>query len=172
MWGADENARYLTACLMDFHRRQDKPAWWKLFKCQEATEEELLDDPECLAGLTRVRIDSPVGRAKLPDWVYAYPEQTSKVRAGQKVVRTDTLADVTVLSVDEANRQVTLRPSAKALPDQYGGAAKGHCPIRGRRSDGPRPIRCRCEFPSPRTASVAGANGREAAAWAGGGTLR
>ena len=117
VWGADENARYLTACLMDFHRRQDKPAWWKLFKCQEATEEELLDDPECLAGLTRVRIDSPVGRAKLPDWVYAYPEQTSKVRAGQKVVRTDTLADVTVLSVDEANRQVTLRPSAKALPD-------------------------------------------------------
>lgn len=43
----------LLAWLLGYHRREDKPVWWKMFDCAKKAEEELYDDPDCLAGLAR-----------------------------------------------------------------------------------------------------------------------
>ncbi|HNC04644.1 MAG TPA: ribonuclease H-like domain-containing protein, partial [Agitococcus sp.] len=37
------------AWMLEFHRREDKPKWWKYFDRMDATEEELWDDLDCLA---------------------------------------------------------------------------------------------------------------------------
>ena len=40
--------------LIEFHRREDKPLWWKMFDREQAPAEELRDDPSCVQGITTV----------------------------------------------------------------------------------------------------------------------
>src|SRR5690606_30163162 len=63
-WSTDERVRELTYLLLDFHRRADKPAYWRMFARQEMTTEELLEDAECLAGLQRVGDPVPDRRSR------------------------------------------------------------------------------------------------------------
>lgn len=43
----------LLSHLVVFHRREDRPMWWRYFERQQMTAEELFADPDCLAGLER-----------------------------------------------------------------------------------------------------------------------
>ena len=43
----------LVGWLVEFHRREEKPMWWRMFERHEMTVEERLDDRDCLAGLVR-----------------------------------------------------------------------------------------------------------------------
>jgi len=43
----------LLAHLLEFHRREEKPVWWRRFDRMEMQENELIDDPECLGGMQR-----------------------------------------------------------------------------------------------------------------------
>src|SRR5207237_1848596 len=47
----DREWRELAAQLVDFHKREAKPDWWAIFNRQDMTEEELIDEPECIGGL-------------------------------------------------------------------------------------------------------------------------
>jgi len=51
-----EEQKFLTelfSYLLEFHRREDKPAWWMFFDRPTMTEEELIEDLDCLGGLER-----------------------------------------------------------------------------------------------------------------------
>ncbi|MFZ4604120.1 MAG: TM0106 family RecB-like putative nuclease, partial [Caulobacterales bacterium] len=48
----DEGWRTLLGHLLEFHRREAKPSWWAMFSRQTMSEEELIDDAECIGGLT------------------------------------------------------------------------------------------------------------------------
>jgi uncharacterized protein len=43
--------RELAGQLVDFHKREAKPEWWAMFNRQDMTEEELIDDAECIGRL-------------------------------------------------------------------------------------------------------------------------
>jgi predicted RecB family nuclease len=96
------------AWLLDFHRREAKPVWWKVFSCADLTPDELVDDIECIGGLRRVAIEPPVGRGRYPTWVYEYPEQEFKTSAGDKPTRADTHAAIELLEIDEDARSLTM----------------------------------------------------------------
>ena len=49
--GGEDYRRHL-ADLLEFHAREGRPQWWEFFDRQTRFEDELLDDTECLAGLT------------------------------------------------------------------------------------------------------------------------
>ncbi|MBX5463751.1 MAG: TM0106 family RecB-like putative nuclease, partial [Steroidobacteraceae bacterium] len=116
-WILDHHIRELTYFLLDFHRRADKPAYWKMFARQEMTEEELLEDAECLAGLRRVGEPVPDKRSRI--WIYEYPEQETKLRSGSPITLTSTREGLGKLDIDEDRRVVRIRRSvAKGpLPD-------------------------------------------------------
>ena len=44
-------ARALLADLIDWHRREDKPAWWRYFYLRTLSPAELTGEPEALGGL-------------------------------------------------------------------------------------------------------------------------
>ena len=81
--GAGERVTSLLAWLLEFHRREEKPWWWWYFERMDASEEELFDDAECLAGL--VRTETPL-RAIKRSMGYEYrfdPDQETKLRDGE-----------------------------------------------------------------------------------------
>ena len=72
----------LLAHLLEFHRREEKPIWWRRFDREEKEERELIDDPECLAGLQRTaRLPEPVNRSLSYEYSFD-PHQETKIRAG------------------------------------------------------------------------------------------
>jgi predicted RecB family nuclease len=47
----EEQARWLLAQLVNWHRREAKPEWWAYFNRMRMSEEELFEDSEAIAGL-------------------------------------------------------------------------------------------------------------------------
>ena len=57
---AEENARWLLAQSLSWHRREAKADWWAYFQRLEMTDEELFEDRESIAGLEFVaEVDWP-----------------------------------------------------------------------------------------------------------------
>lgn len=113
----DLTFRQLVAHLLEFHRREAKPEWWAMFKRQEMSEEELIDDADCLGGLRRdaTRPPQPIARSMLH--TFTYPHQDSKLRVGARPCRAATLdaaGEITVL--DEDACRMTLKIGNKAPP--------------------------------------------------------
>ena len=76
----------LLSWLLEFHRRENKPVWWFMYERNAMTDQELIDDPDCLGGL--LRTDRPPQKVKRSD-AYDYrfdPEQETKLRKGSKCI--------------------------------------------------------------------------------------
>jgi predicted RecB family nuclease len=116
MGGAVEE---LVFQLLDFHRRCAKPAWWAVFARQDMTEDELIEDLECLGGLTRDRQHPPVAEGRSLIHTFRFPEQETKLRAGHSCRRTDTAEPVgTIVELDEAVMRILIK-STKNVPDAF-----------------------------------------------------
>jgi uncharacterized protein len=71
----------LFAQLLDFHQREERPAWWTFFDQAAMSEQQLYEDFNCLAGLTcrRRAKDAANGRTFRYDFE---PGQLTKIDAG------------------------------------------------------------------------------------------
>jgi len=113
-------ARWLMAHLLRWHRREDKPEWWRYFdrilNCDEA---DLLADTEAIAGLSVSGEPTPDKRSLI--WHYEFdPDQEHKLPVGKQVLdpateRTKYLTGDgppgpgTLVSIDHARGILSLR---------------------------------------------------------------
>ena len=107
--GPERQLAEMALQLIDFHRREQKPQWWKYFDCMEMEPAELLDDAECLGGLTRDATVSivPVKRSRLV--TYQFPPQETKLRSGSRATRLDTGKEISIEEVDLEGRRVRIK---------------------------------------------------------------
>ncbi|MFV1943852.1 TM0106 family RecB-like putative nuclease [Pseudomonas luteola] len=105
--------------LLDFYRRMDKPVWWDMFRRQDMTSDELIDDAESLAGLEYVdTLPAPLGNNHL--YRYRFPEQETKLRAGSTGIIVETLKSIRLHELDSNNRLATFRcPKANPPPEVF-----------------------------------------------------
>ena len=47
----EQQARWVLANILDWHRREEKAVWWEFFRLSECTVEELMDERGALAQL-------------------------------------------------------------------------------------------------------------------------
>ena len=82
----EQQARWLLAYLLDWHRREDKAVWWEYFRLKELPEEELFDEAQALAGLEfveRVGVVADVQDRKADGLRvdrYRFPAQEMEIR--------------------------------------------------------------------------------------------
>lgn len=113
---ADAKVWLLTSQLIDFHRREQKPQWWKVFDCQQMDLHELIEDGECLGGMTLRPGCKPYPEKQSLVYTYVYPEQETKHRTGSQGTRIDTGKQVTLLSVDDKERVVRIKVGKRSDP--------------------------------------------------------
>ncbi|HEX6995931.1 MAG TPA: TM0106 family RecB-like putative nuclease [Gammaproteobacteria bacterium] len=116
----EQQARFLLAHLMEFHRREDKAAWWDYFRVLGLEESDYADERRAISGLTFQEVveakSAPVQRYRFPgqeldarpgDDVYAGEEKLGKVVAVNYAERT----------IDIKKRRTTadVHPSAVVL---------------------------------------------------------
>lgn len=111
----------LVAHLLDFHRREAKSSWWMLFERATATTEELIEDNECLGGLSRAtdHEDEIVRRSVIR--TYRFPPQETKLRPRQSCKLPLTLAPAgTIVDLDRTQNLVRIRRGMARgeLPEQ------------------------------------------------------
>jgi len=78
---AEQQARWLLAYILDWHRREEKAAWWEYFRLCDLSDEQLLDERAALSGLTFVQ--SVGGTARAPIHRYSFPPQETEFRGDE-----------------------------------------------------------------------------------------
>ncbi len=116
--GAEEGAeRWLTAQLLDYHRREARPAWWWYFRRFELTDEELIEDAEAIAGLVWDGAE-PVPVSRSHEYTFSFPAQQHHFDLDdQGFEPTEAKRSWTVAAVDNALGTIALRRS-KARADE------------------------------------------------------
>jgi uncharacterized protein len=112
---ADQQARWLLAYMLDWHRREAKQGWWEYFRLCKLPEEELLDEQEAVAGLELVeRVDVVVNRkTQRPTGTvvdrYRYPIQEMEIGENDDLKLQDETSFGKVVAVDRAARTIDVR---------------------------------------------------------------
>lgn len=117
-WSSAAGAFELAYQLLGFHRRTQKPEYWAMFARMDMTEADLLEDPECLAGLTEDPACPPQPVARSMLYTYLAPEQDTKLSDGDSITRCDNGKGLGTLAFDEATRRVQIKvgPTRGPLP--------------------------------------------------------
>ena len=127
----DEDRRIteLLARLLEFHWREAKPVFWRMFNRHEKTEPELIDDFDCLGGLERTATPpEPIARSLLYEYQYD-PDQDTKLHEGSKCFFANDLSvrtTVVQLDTQQGLVQIKLGPrvpegpaQVSLIPDEY-----------------------------------------------------
>jgi len=171
----DQQARWLLAQLLSWHRREDKSVWWLYYHLMGMTDAERIEASEPLAGLEYVGIVDTVKKSLVHR--YRFPDQEYDVREGHGVVDPATGRDAgKVVAIDDAARTIDLKraknrsephPTALVPFDRYGAGVMENALMRlggrvadhGVDSDGPH--RAACDLllgRPPRVGQAAGAS--------------
>ncbi|HSC16416.1 MAG TPA: TM0106 family RecB-like putative nuclease [Gammaproteobacteria bacterium] len=79
----EQQARWLMAQLLEWHRREEKAAWWEYFRLLDLPLDEYEDERSALAGLEF--LETVGGSPRKPIHRYAFPPQEHDVRRGDDV---------------------------------------------------------------------------------------
>jgi uncharacterized protein len=100
-------ARALLADLIDWHRREDKPAWWRYFYLRSLSPAELAGEPDALGGLAGGEVVGQVKRSVVRR--FRFPAQEHKFSAGGTACDPATDKQWSVCDVDDARGTIDLK---------------------------------------------------------------
>lgn len=115
---ADQQARWLLAHMLEFHRREDNVAWWEFFRlCGLTDEDELLAERAVVTGLAFVKRTPPTGRACCPTDQYRFPPQEFEARAGDELKTQDGVKLGTIADINRAARWINVTKTTARMDD-------------------------------------------------------
>lgn len=111
----EQQARWVLAHVLDWHRREEKALWWDFFRLSGLTAEDLLDEPAGLAGLTFV--GNVGGTVKAPIHRYRFPPQETELRGDEPLHKLggDKLGKVDVISAEDRTVNIKKRGDSAAV---------------------------------------------------------
>jgi uncharacterized protein len=107
--------------LIEFHRRENKPVWWRMFDRHALTADELKEDINCLGDLA---LDSnpPIQVKKSLVFTYSFdPNQDNKIREGDRVILSHDLSVKFTVEAFDPDGRIQLKISVKMLNERLGG---------------------------------------------------
>jgi uncharacterized protein len=102
-----ERAGVLLADLLDWHRREDKPAWWRYFYVRNLSPAELIGEPDALGGLTGGDVVGQVKRSVLRR--FWFPPQEHKFSKDGTACDPATDKQWSIHEVDDAAGTIDLK---------------------------------------------------------------
>ncbi|MBS1839797.1 MAG: TM0106 family RecB-like putative nuclease [Acidobacteria bacterium] len=107
----EQQARWLLAQLLDWHRREDKATWWEGFRLAKLDKEELLEERSGLGGLRFV--ERLREERKIPTDRYSFEKQETELREGEEL-HYEAEKFGTVVAVDFGSRTVDVKKTRKS----------------------------------------------------------
>src|SRR2546421_33822 len=114
---SERPCRELISQLLEFHHREAKPQWWWQFRRAEMTEEELIEDAECIGALRRDPAAPPLREKLSLVHTFTFPAQDFKLRKGSRPRRAGTREPVgELVLLDEDARRLQLKAGPRTPP--------------------------------------------------------
>jgi predicted RecB family nuclease len=109
-WTKEQRARWLLAQMLEWHRREEKSAWWEYYRLCGLTDEELQEDKNALGGLVYVgEVDWP---KRSIIYCYRFPPQEHTVDRASEVRDPKTGKSAgQLVSVDDRNLTIDIKRS-------------------------------------------------------------
>jgi predicted RecB family nuclease len=110
-WNEEERARWLLAQMLEWHRREEKSAWWEYFRLCGLSDDELQEDKTALGGLEYVCEAGRIKRSVIHR--YRFPPQDHAIDRALEVrdPRTQKSAG-DLIAIDDHNRTIDLKRGA------------------------------------------------------------
>jgi uncharacterized protein len=106
-WTEQHRACWLLAQMLEWHRREEKSAWWEYYRLCELSDEELLEDKSALGGLIYVGEVERVKRSIIHR--YRFPPQDHTLDRALHVHDPKTKKGAgDILGIDDRNRTIDL----------------------------------------------------------------
>lgn len=104
-----QQAQWILAQLLEWHRREDKALWWEYFRLIDLSDEELRDERVAISGLQFVKRVGAIKRSFVDR--YRYPAQETEIRRGDKLKRLDEEVSSfgEVIDIDAAARTIDIK---------------------------------------------------------------
>jgi len=129
----EQQARWILANVVDWHRREEKAVWWEYFRLAALSAEDLLEERAGLSGL--VFVGAVGGTAKAPIHRYRFPPQETEIRGGEELcnlggaklgrVEAITFTDDTI-DIKKRQDSAGLHPQAVFAHSYVGGEVMAH----------------------------------------------
>ncbi len=103
----DQKAKALLADLLGWHRRENKPAWWRYFHVRTLSDADLLGEPDAIAGLEGGEIVNEVKRSVVRR--FNFPPQEHRFSKGEPAFDPITETCWTVWAVDDEHGVIDLK---------------------------------------------------------------
>ena len=104
-----QQARWLIANLLEWHRREKASVWWELYRLRDLPERELLEEPAILAGLEFVQ-RLGITKRGVPTDRYSFPQQDFELRGSELHLRDEQATTFgEIVSFDGLQRTIDVR---------------------------------------------------------------
>jgi len=126
--GGKQSVLRNLAWLLEFHKRENKPTWWRLFDRLGLTEVDLHDDMDCLIGIQRTAREPFLPSARARNKVYEYsfdPNQPFKGQARSFYVLGEDNVRVSCFAYEPGEGHICLQSKTEPgdrlslIPDEY-----------------------------------------------------
>jgi predicted RecB family nuclease len=104
---AAQRAKVLLADLLDWHRREARPGWWRYFSLRTLSPGELIDEPDALGGLTGGDVVAEVKKSVVRR--FFFPAQEHRFAPGDAAYDCETGKAWTIMRVDDAAGTIDLK---------------------------------------------------------------
>jgi predicted RecB family nuclease len=121
--GRGDDISTVLADVVGFHRREEKPMWWRMFDRADATPEELRDDAGCIEGVEAVGSPNAQKQSQLQTYRFD-PSQECKLACSERsrVMFSHNLrAKFNLAELDVSAGRLTLKIGNKTLNEKFGG---------------------------------------------------
>jgi uncharacterized protein len=112
---SEQQARWMLANTVDWHRREEKAVWWEYFRLAALSADDLLEERAGLSGL--VFVDTVGGTAKAPIHRYRFSPQETEIRGGEELrnLGGDRLGNVEFIAFDSNTVDIKKRQDTAGL---------------------------------------------------------
>ena len=117
----EQQARWILAHILNWHRREDKATWWEYFRLKELTPVELLDERAALGGLKLIGVVDQT-KTGIPTHRYEFIQQDTDIRGDESLKAAGGDALGTALEVSTDQRTIDIK-KMKATADLHPEAA-------------------------------------------------
>jgi uncharacterized protein len=122
----EQQARWVLAYLLEWHRREEKAVWWEYFRLAGLTPEELVDERAALSYLTFIKTIDQTARG-IPTDRYRFVQQDTDLRGGESVRSAGGEAFGSVVAINSDELTVDIKKTgntASVHPDAVYGFKK------------------------------------------------
>ncbi len=111
----EQQARWILANILDWHRREDKAKWWEYFRLAGLSVEDLLEEPSALSGLSFIKNVGGTDKASVHQ--YRFPSQETNIRGGEslRMVGGEDFGSVEAISFKDHTIDIKQKGNARDL---------------------------------------------------------